>query len=338
VLKRRVPRVLVTGFLLTVAVSGLSACRTSPTVAAYVGDERVTIAELESAIAERRSDPEIDAFATTDPGAFARRVLSLLVDEQVHAAAAQRYDIDVGNDDVRARIDQLLGEDDPEAVFGQLAAQGIGEADVFENVRQQLIRQTIAVQQGAADGLTEEGLRAAYEEARGTTAQVQFGYITVSDQATADAVLAQLTATPTAYGGVAAQYAGPYTLPALEVRAPDKVPAPLVEQVAGAEPGTGFTVAVPDVGGVIVGFVAGVVEPTFEELRPQLEQQAADEAGQAGNELVQEVRNDLDVTVNPRFGEFQEGQLAPGGGDVVDLLEDDGATAGTAADEAAPAN
>jgi hypothetical protein len=46
VLKRRVPRVLVTGFLLTVAVSGLSACRTSPTVAAYVGDERVTIAEL----------------------------------------------------------------------------------------------------------------------------------------------------------------------------------------------------------------------------------------------------------------------------------------------------
>jgi hypothetical protein len=235
---------------------------------------------------------------------------------------------------VRARIDQLLGEDDPETVFGQLAAQGIGEADVFENVRQQLVRQTIAVQEGAADGLTEEGLRAAYDEVRQTMAEVEFGYITVPDQARADAVLAQLTATPAAYAGVAAQYAGPYTLPALEPRAPADVPAPLAEQVAAAEPGTGFTVAVPDVGGVIVGFVGGVVYPTFEEVRPQLEQQAADEAGQAGNDLVEEVRNDLDVTVNPRFGEFQEGQLAPGGGNVVDLLEDDGTTA----DPAAPAN
>src|SRR6476660_8210702 len=38
VLKRRVPRVLVTGFLLAVAMAGLSGCRTSPNVAAYVGD------------------------------------------------------------------------------------------------------------------------------------------------------------------------------------------------------------------------------------------------------------------------------------------------------------
>jgi peptidyl-prolyl cis-trans isomerase SurA len=334
VLKRRVPRVLVTGFLMAVAVSGLTACRTSPTVAAYVGDEQVTVAELEAAVAERRDDPEVDAFAENDPGAFTRRVLTLLVQEKVYTAAAERYDVSVGNDDVRARIDQLLGEDDPDTVFGQLAAQGIGRADVFENVRQQLVRQTIAVQEGAAEGLTEEGLRAAYEQVRDTLGEKQLGYITVPDQATADAVLAQLTATPSDYGTVAAQYAGPYTLPALEARPSAEVPPPLADQVAAAQPGTGFTVAVEEVGGVIVGFVGDVVYPSFEEVRPQLEQQAADQAGQAGTDLVERVRSDLDVTVNPRFGEFQEGQLAPGGTDVVDLLEDDG----TADGAAAPAN
>jgi hypothetical protein len=338
VLKRRGPRLLVTGFLLTVAVSGLSACRTSPTVAAYVGDERVTVAELDAAIAERRDDPEIDAFADSDLDAFTRRVLTLLVEEEIYEVAARRYDVEVGNDDVRDRIDQLLGEDDPATVFGQLEAQGIGRADVFENVRQQLVRQNIAVQEGAAEGLTEEGLRAAYEQVRETAAQVRFGYVSVPDQPTADAVLARLTADPAAYGALAAQYAGPYTLPALEERAPDEVPAPLAEQVGAAQPNTGFTVAVPDVEGVIVGFVAGLTYPTFEEMRPQLEQQAAEQAGQAGNDLIEAVRSDLDITVNPRFGQFEESRLVPGGGDVVDLLEEGGDGAGAPDEGAAPAN
>ena len=49
-LKRRVPRIAVSGFLLAVAVSGLTACRTAPSVAAYVGDEQVTVAELDAAV------------------------------------------------------------------------------------------------------------------------------------------------------------------------------------------------------------------------------------------------------------------------------------------------
>ena len=327
---------LATGFLLTVAVSGLSACRTSPTVAAYIGDEQVTVAELEAAIDERRENPEVDAFAANDPDGFTRRVLTLLVQEEVYDSAAERYDVEVGDDEVRARIDELLGEDDPETVFGQLAAQGVGQADVFENVRQQMLRQTIAVQEGAAEGLTEEGLRAAYEEARRNPMGIQLGYITVPDQATADAVLAELTADPASYPVVAANYAGQATLPEVQEVSPDQIPGPLAEQAATAAPGTGFTVAVPEVGGVVVGFVG--VYPPFEEVRPQLEQQAADQAGQAGNALIEEVRSDLDITVNPRFGEFQEGQLAPGGGDVVDLLEDDGTATGTTEGGAAPAN
>ena len=46
----------------------------------------------------------------------------------------------VSDDAVRARIAELLGADDPDDVYSQLAQQGISREDVFENVRQQLVR------------------------------------------------------------------------------------------------------------------------------------------------------------------------------------------------------
>jgi hypothetical protein len=322
VLKRRVPRMLVSGFVLAIAVSGLSACRTSPTVAAYVGDEQVTVTELDSAVADRRDDPDIDAFAAGDPDAFTRKVLTALVEEEVFAAAAERYDVDVSNDEVRTRIDQLLGGDDPGAVYAQLATQGVSRADVFENVRQQLVREKIAVSEGKAEGSSEAALRAAYQQMLADDSKIRFGYITVPDEATATAVLAQLTAAPDRYSEIAGQYAGDYTLAAVEERTPDQLPPPLVEQAAAAQPGTGFILPVAEIGGVVVGFVAP--DPSFEEARPDLELQAADQAAQAGGALVEEVRGDLDVTYNPRFGELKDGQLVPSGDGVVEQLEKKG--------------
>jgi hypothetical protein len=323
VLNRRA-RVLVPGLLLAVAALSLTGCRTSPSVAAYVGDAQVTTAELESAVEQRLADPLVAAFAEADEDAFTRRVLGLLVQEEVYAEAAERYGVEVTDAEVGRRIEVLLGGDDPDAVFDQLAEQqGIGREDVVENVRQQLIRQEIAIGEGAATEPTAEDLRARYEEVRESQAQLRFGYITVPDQATADSVLAQLQADPGSYPAVAATYPGQLTLPALQERSPEELQGALAEQLAGLAPGTGFTVVVEEVGGVIVGFLDDVVYPPFDELRPQLEQEALDEVSQAGAQLVEEVRGDLDITVNPRFGQLDEdGQLVPTEGGVVDILDD----------------
>jgi parvulin-like peptidyl-prolyl isomerase len=288
-----------------------------------VGDDEVTVTELQSAIDERLTDEAVAAFAETDEDAFTRRVLSLLVQEEVYAEAAERYDIRVSDDDVRARIAELLGNDDPDEVFGQLAQQGIGRGDVFENVRQQLVRRRIAEAEGEAGALTDEALRARYAEVREDLAQVSFGYITVPDQAAADAVLAQLTAAPENYAAVAAQYPGATTLPALESRNPDEVPGVLAEGIASAAPNTGFTTPVPDAGGVVVTFVQGTVYPPFEEVRPQLESEVSDAVEEAGNRRVEAVRDDLGVTVNPRYGVLEDGRLVPGDGGVVDILGDE---------------
>jgi peptidyl-prolyl cis-trans isomerase SurA len=335
VLKRRVPRVLATGFLLAVTVSGLSACRTSPNVAAYVGDEQVTVAELDSAVDERLADDDIAAYAEGNEDEFTRRVLTLLVQEEVYAAAAERFGVEVDNGAVRARIAELIGDDNPDDVYAQLAQQGIGREDVFENVRQQLVRQQIAAAEGKADGLDAAALQARYDEVREGLAEFSFGYITVPDDATATEVLAALTADPASYAAVAAQYPGAYTLPALETRGPDELPGVLAEGITGAAPNTGFSTAVPEAGGVVVTFVAGTVYPTFDEVRPDLEKEAADKASQAGASVVDDFRTDLGVTVNPRYGVLEDGKLVAGGDGVVDILEDDAAS--TPAPAATPA-
>jgi hypothetical protein len=328
VLKRRVPRVLVSGFLLAVTVSGLSACRTSPSVAAYVGDAQISVSELQAAVDDRLADPDVAAYAEAQGDEFTRRVLGLLVQQEVYAVAAERLDVQVSDDEVSARIDELLGDDNPDEVYAQLAQQGIGREDVVENVRQQLVRRQIAEDEGAAGELTDEALQARYAEVRESLAEVSFGYITVADQATADAVIAQLAGGAAAYPAVAAQYAGPTTLPALDSRPPAEIPAVLAEGIAAAAPNTAFATPVPNTG-VVVTFVEGKVYPPFEEVRTQLENEASEEADAAADERIQAVRNDLGVTVNPRYGVLEEGRLVAGDGGVVDILGDE--------DEAAPA-
>jgi hypothetical protein len=331
VLKRRVPRVLATGVLLAVTVSGLSGCRTSPNVAAYVGNEQVTVAELDSAVAQRLADKDIKAYATSNRDEFTRRVLSLLVQDEVYTAAAERFGVQVGSDAVRSRITELLGSDDPATVYGQLAQQGIGREDVFENVRQQLLRQRIAAAEGKDDGLDVAALQARYAQVREGLAQISFGYITVPDDAAATALLAQLTADPSSYPALAAAHPGDYTLPALQSSTPDKLPGVLAQGIVAAAPNTGFTTPVPEAGGVVVTFVAGPVYPSFEEVRPDLEKEAADKVDKAALTLVDGVRKDLGVTVNPRFGVLENGKLVADSGGVVDILKDDAAKAAAAA-------
>jgi peptidyl-prolyl cis-trans isomerase SurA len=266
-------------------------------------------------------DEAIAAYAQGNEADYDRRVLGLLVQEEVYAVAAERYDVRVTDAQVRSRIDELLGEDDPDTIYGGLAQQGISREDVFENVRQLLIRTEIALAAGDVEVPSEEELRATYEEVKQDQVKYRFGYITVPDQRTADRVVDALNADPDRYEALAERYAGTYTISALESRPLDQIPGPLAQQAADAEPGTAFAVPVEETGGIVVGFVGP--PPSFEELRPQLQQQAESDLDQAAQPLITKVREDLDVVVNPRYGVLEDtGELVPGGGGVVQILED----------------
>jgi peptidyl-prolyl cis-trans isomerase SurA len=80
----------------------------------------------------------------------------------------------------------------------------------------------------------------------------------------------------------------------------------------------------------VVTFVAGTVYPAFEDVRADLEQEAAGQIDSAANDMLVEVRDDLGVTVNPRYGVLEDGRLVAGDGGVVDFLGDDGPDAAPA--------
>ncbi|MCF6736077.1 SurA N-terminal domain-containing protein [Blastococcus sp. KM273129] len=312
-----------TGAAVALAAVILSGCRSAPDVAAYVGDEQITVDELQSQVDARLQDPAIAAAVEGREEDLTVQVLGLLVEAEVHDAAAQRYDVQVADAEVTRRIEELLGADDPEAVYGRLAQQGIAPADIRESVRQQLVRQEIATDEGGAEPLDEAALRARYEEVRETLGEVEYGYVTVPDQATADAVAAELAADPASYPEVAARFPGQFTLPDLDRRPPDELPGALAAPLADAAPGTAVTVPVPQAGGIVVAFRAGTAYPSFEELRPRLVEEAGQQVEAAAQPLLEEVRAGLDITVNPRYGVYEEGRLLPAGVGVVDILGDE---------------
>ena len=316
--RRGTLRVLLAGGTVALAVTGLSGCRTSPTVAAYIGSDQVSVSQLDSAMTERTADPAIAAYRQAHGADFTRKVLNVLILHDVFDAAAEHYGVSVDEGAVQSEITRQLGNSDPASVFAQLAQQGISRDDIDESIREQLLVQRIAAAAGKAD-TSDTALRARYTKALPTLKTVQLGYINVPNQAVADAVVAQLRAKPTDYPAVAAKYPGQYTLKAPEATTPDKVPGPLAATVAQAKPNTAFAVTVQDLPGVIVGFVGAVRYPTFEEQRSALEQAAVADSEAAGSHLVTDFQKTLHVTVNPRFGSLQNGKLVPVTDGIVKL-------------------
>ncbi len=319
---------LALGVALLGLVLSTAGCRTSPGVAAYVGDAQVTTDELSTAVDARLADPAVAAYAASLPaGDFTRQVLNLMLGEQVYDVVEQRYDVQVGAADVQDRITELLAGQDEGQLYAQLAQQqGLLPDDAREIIRQLLIREDVAQAAGLAD-LTEAGIRAGYADAAASGEQFELGYLTVPDQATADAVAAQLRADPASYAALAAQYAGQYTVAAPQLQSIDQVPSVLADPIRSVLPAGVFTLPVAEAGGVLVGQVTA---PPFEALAGDLTSTARKAASDAAKPLVDEVRAGLDVTVNPRYGTLQDGSVVAGDG-VVTVLEDGAVAPGSPA-------
>lgn len=312
-----------------VCIAALAGCRTQPTVAAYVEDATITTDELAAAVEERIADENIAAVVEPGDPAYQRAVLSQLVQQAIYRILGDSYGIEVTDREVEEKLEELLSDNagqSVEEIYAQLAGeQLLAEIDVRENVRQVLTREEIAAAEGL-DGPTQEAaLRERYEQIQDQLSMIELGYLTVPDQATADATLAALLADPASYEALATAYAGPYTQPTVLASPLSEVPAPLVPSVLATAVGQGFTVAVPETGGIVVGYVAALEVPTFEEVRDDLRVEAASGVDAAVAEIVNEFVAGLDIDINPRYGSLEQGRVVPDSGGVVQILRDAGA-------------
>ena len=189
-------------------------------------------------------------------------------------------------------------------------------------MRRFILGEEIAQQAGLDVGTGESALRERYDATREQYAQFEVGLVTVADQATADAVLAQLSADPASYADVAAGYPNQNTLPAPQAATAEQL-AGIVEDPSSLVAGQGFSDALVPTGEITVVFITGISYPSFEDIRPTLEQQAAQEVQTALDTELASVRESLDITVNPRYGRFDDsGTLVPDDRGVVDVLDD----------------
>lgn len=312
------------------AVAGLSGCRTDPTVAAYVGNQQISVRQLDDAVAQRKAaDPAVVKYAEANSAQFTRQVLKTLIDRAVYQEAARRYGVSVDAADVRARYAELVAaQGTDEATLEQGAAQaGVTRDDLLEQARNIVIAERIGAASGQGNPLTEAALRQRYQQELPSLTHKPVGIISVPDQATATAVLGQLTADPASYPTVAAAHAGQNTLPTMQVIDTSQIRSDVAEGITAAAANTGFVVPVQGV--VVVVFVGPGAVPTYEEVRPQLVAEAKASLDKAGAALVDKVENDLHVSINPRYGELESGKIQPVTGGAVDILGGSGGSGGT---------
>lgn len=322
-------RVALGTVMCVLAVASIAGCRAEPAVAAYVENRTITTDQLSAAVQDRMGDPNIAAVIDPGEADYQRFVLSLLIKEIEYELLSDAYNVAVTDRQVEVRLDELLAQDDAEeidAIYARLAAEErVAEIDVRENVRQVLIREAVAVEEGLDAPVQESALRERYEEIKDQLSTIELGVITVPDQETADATLQTLLADPSAYSALAATYAGPDTLPTLNSSAVSEVPAQLLPSVLQTTVGQGFTLAVPGINGIVVGYVAALDVPAFEDVQEQIRAEPAGGVEAATGELVTEFISGLDIDVNPRYGSLNQGQVVSDtDGGVVQILGDAG--------------
>lgn len=301
--------------------------------AATVGGEDITVEEVEQGVVDAEANPQVSEALQGDESGEMRsgmevQLLTARIRSEILRQGADELGVTVTDEDVAAEREALIEQTGGQEAFEEAVAQsGLTEDEIDRRLRDQLLERR--VREELAPEVSEEEIATRFEEqyaGGGPFAR----HILVETEEEAQEVLDRLEAGED-FGEVAREVS---TDPSAQQNAGDlgaiqegqTVPE-FEEAVFGAEPGE-------IVGPVETQFgfhVIQVYEPTLEEVSDQIRTALGQEAGQAAfGDWLAEQSEELGVTVNPRFGEWD-----PQAGQVVsdDLLDED-APGGT---EPAPA-
>lgn len=130
--RRRAAVAVLVGAVL--APTGLAACTPRPGSAAYVGDDRLTVNQVESDTRAVLAAAASSGQTGLDPAEVNRRQVDRFVTDRLITVAAQRRGITVSDAEVDALIRQAAGTTDTATFADQLAASQLvppGDLDAF---------------------------------------------------------------------------------------------------------------------------------------------------------------------------------------------------------------
>ena len=308
--------------LVLVSVGLLSACSSSSDAAAGVDDATISNDQLAQDVKLFRFLSDLSGapcgqpiVGETQDSACARLTLTNLIQEEVVKAYASERGIVTDPAAVTnaiAQIEASLGG--PAELDGRLQEDGLTRADL-ETIAERLFLFNTVGDAVATEALTDEEIQASYEENLSQYTSVEVAHILVPSQKEAERVAAE--ATPETFADLAAERSqDPGSAPnggSLGVIAEAAFLAQFdptfVQTALALEPGEISEPVQTQFGWHVIYLMSREVQP-LEAVREQI---VASASGQAFGDWMQERLRTADITVNPRYGQFDiaTGQVEP---------------------------
>lgn len=291
------------------AVVMLAGCgEQHPGAAAFVGNTRISASDLTDRVSRSLVDPQAKSKLGTDRPGFERRQLSQLIDHQLIVAAARDKGVTVSDGQVDARIQQYADQAGGRKKLDQQAAQnGIAPSDLPGFVRDIVLTDALADKLVADVPVPDAQLKALYASNLDQFDQVHVAHVLVKDKATADRILATVSANPSTFADQARQFS---TDPGSKDKGGD-LPftgrggfvKPFSDAAFGAKPGA-FVEAHSEFGWHVI-HVLERRTTTLAQAAPDLRRQVLkDERTKRLQQALTDTANRLKVTVSPRFGKW----------------------------------
>ncbi len=305
--------------LILIALSATACGTTFAPSAATVGDHEIALSALDSATEEFQDS---DGFATATEGqdelealrTYEQSYLSLLIRIAVFEPHAEALGITVSDEDVEGRENDIRSQFPDEAAFQEaLGGQGLTLPELRLRIYQDELEGRLRSEVTADDLPDDAELRAHYEANIEAFTEVRSSHILVEDNVTAIEISDQLAATPTdQVPDEFAKLARRFSIDeGSGARGGDlgfsnygEFVEPFSNALIRLEVGEVSTPVRTEFGFHIIYLADRRVRP-FEEVKDQIVSEVAGQAQEdAWRAWVIAAYEDAEVTVNPRFGEF----------------------------------
>ena len=305
------------------AVVAMTACSSGtvtgtgqPDAAVTVGGEDIPITAVEDRFEQAKANPQVaQQLQGDESGQFEAQVQSQILSQLILAEIVGQWADELGIEASQAELDeeresvieQLGGEEQFEQAVEQA---GLSEAQIDDQLRQQVLQTKIAEEVGAGEEVTDAQIEEFYKQNKATRfgERAEARHILVKGKAKADqlkqeldggadfAQLAQENSTDPGSkdnGGELGEVTSGQTVPAFE------------EAVFGAEEGEIVGPVKTEFGFHIIQVTGKSPAQTLEDARAEIETELAQGTQNEGLQkaLMQRAKN-AEVDVNPRFGKW----------------------------------
>lgn len=311
-LSRRVARLVAAAGLAVLTACGTGA----PTAAAVVNGEEIPLTDVRETFEAAQQNPQLGAQIESDPSGEASeqlqaQIVQLYVQEAAIRQAAADLGVEVTDEDVQQRVDELLDEAGGAAGLPEVLSQSgaLSEADLRVRIRLEALLEAVSEELAGDAEISDEDIATFYrEDAQGQFAEsATVRAIVVESEDAAQQVVDRLEAGED-FAALAAELSldpsgqsGGELPPISQGQLPPELDEPVFDAEAGDVLGP---LPIQDVF-VVLEVIDRQDKPALaeveEDIRAQLVGQQREEIV---GEWVREAVDDAEIAVNPRFGEW----------------------------------